>query len=280
MEQVKRDLSTILFHHEIDERNEKYYLESLQDSVENAKKMVETTKAAHLNAEAMLADAKYALNMWSTCFKSQLSAKRKRDVLDAESKVSKETAKRQRRLSSAAKKELPPISVVGKRKIIHHTNAFVVDVTSTGELPWCKLSPFYPWGGLAVPGHPDKVSESLEGWWQGLKVIDGKMDWKKLNITNMKKIKRKGAVLGHNFGSLFGGKLATYLEARHIYVEEYRALVTEKCPELIAQLAEKMNTQPVVLRDYGLNADINNLTKPLSHASIVAALVTEHANKE
>src|SRR5262245_28343276 len=51
----------------------------------------------------------------------------------------------------------------------------VYDVSSYAEFPFCTLSPMWPHGGIPVPGMPGTTSDSVEGIWQGLKVIDRKI---------------------------------------------------------------------------------------------------------
>jgi hypothetical protein len=53
--------------------------------------------------------------------------------------------------------------------------AAVYDVSSYADHPYCTLSPFWPHGGIPVPGMPGTTSDSVEGIWQGLKLIDGKI---------------------------------------------------------------------------------------------------------
>jgi O-acetyl-ADP-ribose deacetylase (regulator of RNase III) len=59
-----------------------------------------------------------------------------------------------------------------KRATIEKTwpGALILDVTSKGEEPWVRFSPFYPHGGIPVPNSPGTFAQSVEGLWQGLKV--------------------------------------------------------------------------------------------------------------
>src|SRR5689334_25408565 len=50
-------------------------------------------------------------------------------------------------------------------------DALIIDVTSRSAEPWVRLSPFYPHGGIPVPGHLGRTSQSVEGIWQALKVF-------------------------------------------------------------------------------------------------------------
>src|SRR5688572_5817822 len=81
----------------------------------------------------------------------------------------------------------------------------ILDVTSRGQQPWVRFSPFYAHGDIPVPFSPGHFSESVEGIWQCLKVFEkADVDASKLTIKNMKGIKRStrrfGKVLGHRAG--------------------------------------------------------------------------------
>src|SRR5206468_4018702 len=83
--------------------------------------------------------------------------------------------------------------------------ALIVDVTSRGDEPWVRFSPFYPHGGIPILNSPGVFAQSVEGLWQGLKVFEGEdIDPRKWAITSMSGIKRsgvrRGAVRGHRFG--------------------------------------------------------------------------------
>ena len=87
------------------------------------------------------------------------------------------------------------------RLTVDYPDALILDVTSRGAEPWIQLSPFYPHGGIPVPGHPDRTSQSVEGVWQALKVFATEQeDFTKLDITTMKGIKRTARRLGPPLG--------------------------------------------------------------------------------
>lgn len=153
-------------------------------------------------------------------------------------------------------------------------NAKIVDVTSKGEAPWVRFSPFYPLGNIPVPFSTGCESQSVEGIWQALKVFDQcDVDPLKLDITNMKGLKRTvrsfGAVRGHRKG-LHGTDLLPYLEARRaIYLPTYRWVLDHRLQEEVAALREIMQTHDLVLLDYETNEDIDDPRKPLSHAGLI-----------
>lgn len=162
----------------------------------------------------------------------------------------------------------------------HGTGATIIDLTSRGEQPWVRFSPFYPHGSIPVPFSNGVLASSVEGIWQALKVFENSdIDTEKLSISNMKGIKRSvrsfGKVLGHRKG-IDGKELLSYLEARKlIYLPSY-LWVLENCLQkeldLIRALASKI---PLVFLDYETNTDPMNLAKPLSHAGLVKAYLED-----
>lgn len=145
----------------------------------------------------------------------------------------------------------------------------IIDVTSKGELPWIRFSPFYPHGNIPVPFLNDK-SESVEGLWQALKVFErSDIDLQKLKISTMKGIKRtvrkNGPVKGHQFE----GELLSYIEARKkLYLPAYLWVLINHLQEELAMLRE-IEHEGIVLLDYETNGNIDDPAKPLSHAHLI-----------
>ena len=156
-----------------------------------------------------------------------------------------------------------------------YKDAAILDLTSKGPTPWVKFSPFYPIEGVPVPFSENQVGASVEGIWQGLKVFefDG-IDASKLENRTMKGLKRTvrkfGQVLGHQKG-LDSEDLLPYIEARkQIYAPMYQWVLDHKLQtelEQIRQLARQHDT--VILLDYETNGEIEDPSKPLSHACLV-----------
>jgi hypothetical protein len=167
-------------------------------------------------------------------------------------------------------RHMPPESL--KKRF---AEALILDVTSRGSQPWVRFSPMYPHGNIPVPFSPGVFGMSVEGIWQGLKVFETMdVDVSKLSITDMKGIKRSvrkyGKVLGHRIG-LTGEQLLPYREARwQIYLPCYRWVLENCLSEPIEQLKELCVERTVVLLDYQTNGDVDNLSKPLSHAGLLA----------
>lgn len=152
--------------------------------------------------------------------------------------------------------------------------AWIIDVTSKGEPPWVRFSPFYPHGGIPVPNTLGTMAQSVEGLWQGLKVFEHEdIDPSRWEIDDMQGIKRagrtRGRVLGHRFG-VGSGVLLGYREARYrIYLPAYRWVLENCLAAEVAQLREEMANKSVVLLDYETNGDVEDLSRPLSHAVLV-----------
>lgn len=176
------------------------------------------------------------------------------------------------------------LSIVSKRSSLEGVrkrfpDARILDVTSAGPQPWVKFSPFYPIGGVPVPFSEGSVSYTVEGIWQGLKVFaHADIDVSKFAIQSMKGLKRSarqlGRVLGHRRG-VFGTELLDYRSARsEIYLPSYR-FVLEQLGEELEQMAELASGRQLVLLDYNTNRDLDDVSKPLSHASLIAARLVE-----
>ena len=152
--------------------------------------------------------------------------------------------------------------------------AVVADVTSKGPQPWVRFSPFFPHGGIPIPGAAGRTAASVEGLWQGLKVFEKEdVDPAKWAITDMRNIKRagrsRGAVRGHRFGP-DGGELLGYRDARfRIYLPAYRWVLENRLAREVERLAALASAGSLVLLDYETNADVNDLSRPLSHAALV-----------
>lgn len=156
----------------------------------------------------------------------------------------------------------------------NYPDAIIIDVTSKGEEPWVKVSPFYPHGEIPIPFSPGYFAVSVEGIWQGLKVfeMDG-IDISKFNINNMVGIKRTvrkyGKPLGHRSG-VNGTELFDYLTARYkIYLPAYAWMLDNKAQETIQLLRKEAENHDLVLLDFDTNGDLDNIKKPLSHAALV-----------
>ena len=147
-------------------------------------------------------------------------------------------------------------------------------MTSKGPEPWVRFSPFFPHGGIPIPNSPGALAQSVEGLWQGLKVFEREdVDPRKWAITNMSGIKRatgsRGAVRGHRFG-VGSDVLLGYREARvAIYLPAYKWVLENRLSAEVEQLRALGRERDLVLLDYEINGDIDDLSKPLSHAALI-----------
>ena len=161
-----------------------------------------------------------------------------------------------------------------------YPNAVICDVTSKGE--YKTLSPFYPHGGIPVPFSGSVTSQSVEGIWQGLKVFKNEgIDLSCFDNKTMKNLKRTNRIhgwcIGHQKG-LGSKELLGYLTSRReIYVPSYKWMLENKCQQEIAHFKSLLEEgKTIVFLDYDTNEDIEDASKPLSHA----ALIKKYINKE
>lgn len=173
------------------------------------------------------------------------------------------------------------IIIESKRKKIEnilkkYPDAVVADVTSQAKDGLVRLSPFYPHGDIPVPFSEGYTAACVEGVWQGLKVFeDEDIDISMFSNDTMKNIKRTvrkhGRVLGHRKG-VHGTEILGYMEAKHqIYIPTYRWMLEHKAMDIIERLRKASETKTIVLLDYNTCCDVDDETKPLSHAYLVKA---------
>lgn len=159
-----------------------------------------------------------------------------------------------------------------------YPDALIIDVTSNSDSQFVKFSPFYPHGGIPVPFSEEYKAQSVEGIWQGLKVFETEgIDLDTMRNATMKNLKRTvrthGKCLGHQKG-LSSTELLGYGDARHqIYLPAYKWVLENKIPGLVKYLRSQSAERTVVLLDYETNSDVDDLSKPLSHASLIKAMV-------
>lgn len=157
-----------------------------------------------------------------------------------------------------------------------YPDAVVIDVTSksaNGE--YVKFSPFYPHCGIPVPGMPGVTAASVEGIWQGLKTFEGEgISCETMNNRSMKNLKRTVRTHGRCLGHKYEDRLLGYIEARKlIYVPTYDWVLQNRMQALVEKIRDLSSRCTVVLLDYETNADVNDASKPLSHASLIKAYV-------
>ncbi len=145
-----------------------------------------------------------------------------------------------------------------------------IDVSSHGSSVYKKFSPFSHDAKhrIPVPGNEQMRSYSVEGIWQGLKLINGSTD---LSLLSGRPVKRHGIPKGH----LFGEETVDYQDAREkIYVPAYiYHAVNNALPTAKEGLEAMLMSGPVILYDVESNGDIHDLSKPYSHAALLVKLL-------
>ena len=146
------------------------------------------------------------------------------------------------------------------------TGSVVHDVSSYAEPPFCALSPMWVHGGIPVPGAPGEASDTVEGVWQGLKVIRGKTAPRFFRGPGAK---RGGKPSGHQFGKK---ELGVVDARRLIYVPTYEWVLENRIdPELIRNFIDAALAGVTQhFHDVGDNGDPNDADQPLAHAAVLA----------
>ena len=143
--------------------------------------------------------------------------------------------------------------------------ATVYDVSSYAEHPFCTLSPFWPHGGIPVPGMPGQTSDSVEGVWQGLKVIGGKTAPRYFSGQGQK---RGGVPRGHKYGD----KLLGIVEAREkVYRVAYEWMLDHRAdPGLIDGFIDRAFAGvPQFFHDVSNNGRIGDPDEGWAHAAVL-----------
>lgn len=143
--------------------------------------------------------------------------------------------------------------------------ALVYDVSSYADVPYCTLSPMWAHGGIPVPGMPGTTSDSVEGIWQGLKVINGKIAARYFSGQGHK---RGGKPRGHQFGD----KLLNIVEAREkIYRVAYEWMLEHRADaELIRGFVEQARAGVAqYFHDVSDNGNVGNPDEGWAHAAVL-----------
>jgi hypothetical protein len=145
-----------------------------------------------------------------------------------------------------------------------------IDVSSSGEPPCDQLSPFYPHGGIPIPGMEPKTSDSVEGIWQGLKVIRGKIEPRFFAGGGRKRV---GKPAGHQFGD--AKRLLDLVEARRkIYLPAYEWMLEHRIEAAVIEefIDRAFRGIPQLFYDREDNGSIGK-DQPLAHARLLADYV-------
>jgi hypothetical protein len=156
------------------------------------------------------------------------------------------------------------------------SGALVYDVSSYGDYPYCTFSPMWPHGGIPVPGMPGTTSDSVEGIWQGLKVINGKIAPRYFSGQGHK---RGGKPQGHQYGD----KLLKIVEAREkIYRLAYEWMLGNRAdPELLRLFIEQAFAGvPQYFHDVSNNGSIADPDEGWAHAAVLVQYLNRRCQEQ
>jgi hypothetical protein len=155
-------------------------------------------------------------------------------------------------------------------------DAIVYDVSSYAEFPFCTLSPMWEHGGIPVPGMPGTTSDSVEGIWQGLKVINGKIATRYFTGPGQK---RGGKPRGHQYGE----RLLPIVEAREkLYRVAYEWMLEHRADATLINgfLEQAIAGVPQYFHDVSDNGNIANAEEGWAHAAVLVAYLNRRGAKK
>lgn len=159
-----------------------------------------------------------------------------------------------------------------EKSMLQQQGQRVIEVSSRAPLPFRYLSPFYPHGHVPVLGMSGTTADSVEGVWQGLKLLQGTID---PTYFHGRGKKRRGKPTGH----LYGTEILDYREARDvIYVTLYRWMIYEAphARDTALQLLREGRHQDIFVHDVETNGNIDDLTRPLAHAAVLVDILNDN----
>jgi hypothetical protein len=121
----------------------------------------------------------------------------------------------------------------------------------------------YAHGGIPIPGMGGRTSDSVEGIWQGLKVIRGQIA---PHHFRGKGSKRGGKPSGHQFGD----QLLDIVEARRkIYRVAYEWMIENRVESTLIQLFldRAIAGEVQFFHDVGDNGNVHDRDQPWCHAA-------------
>ena len=151
------------------------------------------------------------------------------------------------------------------------------DVSSYGFLN--VFSPFYAFNQvIPVPGSPEKRSKSVEGVWQGSKIINNKIDESQFFLDRAKK-RRVSNYSTTKF--MYGDEEIGVIEARKkIFVPAYKFVIDNLIPTEYLENFIRTSIGGVYQRFYDVedNYDINNPNSSYSHAALLVDILYTKRN--
>lgn len=142
------------------------------------------------------------------------------------------------------------------QKIVEmNPKVIIADITINSNSALRKLSPSFEWGNILVP-YTDSLEyvPSVEAVWNELRITENDTD-------------------GFKRGC-YDHVIFDYIEARKkIFIPTYRWMLENKAAEIIKRMRIANRDKTIVLYDGEDNYDIDNPSKPLSHAYLVKAYV-------
>ncbi len=165
-----------------------------------------------------------------------------------------------------------------RRNLSENAQSVAIDVSDFGEYPYNLLSPFTfsTQFQIPVPGLEKVVAHSVEGIWQGLRLIDGKSNYilfhqiaDNKSVDNKERNRRDGKITGYQYGA----EVLDEREARWaIFIPSYTYYLNHFAPKDVIDslLALQEKGKKLLVYDTKNNDDISN-PEPYAHAAVLAS---------
>ncbi len=155
-----------------------------------------------------------------------------------------------------------------RRNLSEKSPCVAIDVSSFGTQPYSLLSPetFSEDFAIPVPGLEGVVAHSVEGIWQGLKLINGVSDHTLFDTITHKR--GRGELTGYQYGTT----ILDEQEARwRIFIPSYKFYLDHFAPQeaINSLLGFQQQGRKVFVYDVASNDDISK-PEPYAHAAALA----------
>jgi hypothetical protein len=142
--------------------------------------------------------------------------------------------------------------------------------------PWRKFSPQYQHGQIPVPGMKGMYAESIQGLWEGMKLIGPKGKKGRINPGYFTGPGRFRALKEGEWcsGFSYDGRQIGMAEARiRIFLPCYVWMIQNHCADLLGNIKIRASRQDIWLYDKIGNVDPTDTSMEISHAAIVVAFL-------
>jgi hypothetical protein len=173
------------------------------------------------------------------------------------------------------------VSRIGGLRTLNRPEILSVDTLAAGDVGMQRWRPLCPFNvletaELPVPGRPELRSRSMEAVWQGLKVVEGRLDLDQLTSVPHKRPPDDQRREDYRYADsefMLGEKTLDLVTARYlIYLPTYLFVLSYAVStDLLASIEDWLATgRDVAFYDWDANMDIDDGRSSFSHSALLA----------